>query len=201
VVNVNPTSKYRVYNDAVATPEAGGKYSTVNDKEIKTINGKKVEIIKPVDEWAIGRYQHYFVHAKAKIMDALAAEGIDTSGLSKEGIANAYRDSPKAQERVQELINKDNFAAADKLIKKHNLKAPTHEIAFLSHFLGNGGANYYLNLLKKYGYKKADEIMAYGGDPNRPKFLGNGGPKSEKANAYVSAHMMAFRKSYAMVVK
>ena len=107
-VNINPTSKYRVYNDAVATPEAGGKYSTVNDKEIKTINGKKVEIIKPVDEWAIGRYQHYFVHAKAKIMDALAAEGINTSGLSKEGIANAYRDSPKAQERVQELINKDN---------------------------------------------------------------------------------------------
>lgn len=198
-VNINPTSKYRVYNDAIATPEAGGKYSTVNDKEIKTINGKKVEIIKPVDEWAIGRYQHYFVHAKAKIMDALAAEGIDTSGLSKESIANAYRDSPKAQERVQELININNFAEADKLIKKHNLKAPTHEIAFLSHFLGNGGANYYLTLLKKYGYKKADEIMAYGGDPNRPNFLGNGGPKSEKANAYVSAHMMAFRASYAKV--
>jgi murein DD-endopeptidase MepM/ murein hydrolase activator NlpD len=201
VVNVNPTSKYKEYNDAVAGPEAGGKYSTVNDKETKIIDGKKVTTIKPVDDWAIGRYQHYFVHAKAKIMDALAAEGINTNGLSKEAIAKAYRDSPKAQERVQELINENNFAQADKQIKKYGLKAPTQEIVFLNHFLGNSGADHYLTLLKKHGYKKADEIMAYGNDPDRPEYKGIGGPDSGKANAFVSKHMMTFRESYGKVTQ
>ena len=200
-INNSSPNKYKNYNDALSIPEAGGKYSTVNDKQIEIIDGKRVETIKPVDEWAIGRYQHFFVHAKPKILAALAEEGINTSGLSKEDIANAYRDSPKAQERVQALINENNFVQAEKQIKKHGLKAPIQEIAFLNHALGNGGASRYLGYLDKYGYTKegydrADRAMAYGDDDLTDDFTGIGGPKSKKPNAFISKHMMKFRESY-----
>jgi hypothetical protein len=196
-INTSSTDKYKKYNDNLSKPESGSKYNGLNSTNTEIIDGKKVVTQKPVEQWAIGRYQHYYRHQEHKIIPALEEQGIDTSSLSKEDIARAYQNSPKAQEVVQAKINDENFAAAEKQIKKHGLtKAPIEEVAFLNHFLGNDGAEHYLNLVDKYGVKKADQIMAYGGDPDRPKFNGVGGPESKKnKNALVSEHINEYRKS------
>lgn len=192
---VTPSSKnnYKKYNDAVSVNESQGSYTIVNDKETRIIDGKKVTIIKPVEEWAVGRYQHYYKYHEAEIKSALKSQGVNTNGLSKEAIIKAYTNSPKAQEAVQSQLNEVNFAAAEKQIEKHGLKAPVEEIAYLNHFLGNGGAARYIRLFKKYGVEKADQIMAYGNDPDDPGFKGVGGPKSEKTNELVSIQMLKFR--------
>lgn len=196
-ITTSSTDKYKNYNDNLSKPESGSKYDGLNSTNTEIIDGRKVVTQKPVEQWAIGRYQHYYRHQEHKIIPALEAQGIDTSGLSKEDIARAYQNSPKAQEIVQAKINDENFAAAEKQIKKHGLtKAPIEEVAFLNHFLGNAGAEHYLDLVDKYGVKKADQIMAYGGDPDRPKFEGIGGPESKKnKNALVSEHINEYRKS------
>jgi hypothetical protein len=192
---VTPSSKnnYKKYNDAVSVNESQGSYTIVNDEETKIVDGKKVRVKKPVEEWAVGRYQHYYKYHEAEIASALKAQGINTNGLSKEDIIKAYTNSPKAQEVVQEQLNEVNFAAAKKQIEKHGLKAPVEEIAYLNHFLGNGGASRYIRLFKKYGVEKADQIMAYGNDPDDPGFKGVGGPESAKKNELVSVQMLKFR--------
>ena len=189
-VNTSSTVNRKKYNDAVSGPESKGSYTIINKKKTKIIDGKKVTVEKPVEQWAIGRYQHYYKYHEDKIVSALKSQGISTSGLSKKDIATAYSNSPKAQEIVQNKLNDTNFKAAEKQIAKHGLKAPIEEIAFLNHFLGVGGANRYLGYLKKYGQDKADQMMAYGDGAD---FKGIGGPKSSVANALVSQHMLNFR--------
>ena len=190
-VTAGSTSKYKKYNDSVSGPESRGSYTIVNNTKTVTIDGKKKKVIKPVEQWAIGRYQHYYKYQKGKIIAALKARGIDTEGLSKDKIALAYSNSPEAQEIVQALINDINFKAAENQISKHGLKASVEEIAFLNHYLGNAGAERYLSYLDKYGYDeagqaKADYEMAYG-----PK--GIGGPDSSNPNAFVSKHIAKFK--------
>ena len=189
---VTPSSEVnrKKYNDAVSGPESRGSYTIINKNSNKIVDGKKVKIEKPVEQWAIGRYQHYYKYQENKIIAALKVQGISTSGLSKKDIATAYSNSPKAQEIVQAQLNDTNFKAAEKQIAKHGLKAPIEEIAFLNHFLGVGGANRYLGYFKKYGQDKADQMMAYGDGAD---FKGIGGPKSSVANALVSQHMLNFR--------
>ena len=204
-VTTSSSTKYKNYNDSLSKPEAGGSYNSLNHTYTEIIDGKKVVTEKPVAQWAIGRYQHYYVHQEHKIIPALQAQGINTDGLSKEDIARAYQNSPKAQEEVQGKINDENFTAAKKQIEKHGLtKAPIEEIAFLNHFLGNTGAERYLSYLDKYGYDqagydRADMAMAYGDDDLTDKFNGIGGPKSKAANAFVSVHMDRYRKSAAEI--
>ncbi len=193
MVTTSSTNKYKKYNDAVATPEGGGSYAAKNHTMTEIINGKEVLVEKPVEQWALGRYQHYYKYHEKEIIAALNAQGIDTSNLSKKDIANTYINSPKAQEIVQADLSEVNFKAAEKQIKKFNLKAPVEEVAFLNHFLGNGGANRYLTYRQKYGEEKADQLMAYGNDPDDPDFEGIGGPKSAKKNALVSKHIIKFR--------
>jgi hypothetical protein len=194
VVTTSSTDKYKNYNTAVSGPESGDSYTIVNNSEYKTVDNKKVKTEKPVEQWAIGRYQHYYKHQEDKIIAALKEQGVDTASLNKKEIAKAYSNSPKAQEAVQAQLNDINFKIAEKQIEKHGLKAPVEEVAFLNHFLGNGGANRYLGYLKKYGQEKADQIMAYGNDPEDPNFKGIGGPNSSKPNTLVSDHIVSFRK-------
>lgn len=195
MVTTSSIDKYKDYNNAVSGPESKGSYTIVNKNKTVTVNGKKIKIEKPVGQWAIGRYQHYYKYQKDKIIFALKEQGIDTDNLSQKEIATAYSNSPKAQEAVQAELNNINFETAERQIKKHDLKAPVEEVAFLNHYLGNAGANRYLRYLKKYGEEKADQLMAYGGDEDDTEFKGIGGPKSSVANAYVSKHVMNFRKA------
>ena len=190
MVTTSSTNKYKKYNDAVATPESGGSYTILNDKETKIVDGKKVIVEKPVEQWAIGRYQHYYKHLEKEIIKALNAQGINTSKLSKKDIVKAYINSPESQEAVQVILNEINFKAAEEQIEKFNLNAPVEEVAFLNHFLGNSGANRYLTYRQKYGDKEADRLMAEGDGAG---FKGIGGPDSEKPNALVSKHIIRFR--------
>jgi len=198
VVTTSSSSKYNDFNNAASINESGKDYTEINKKQTKIVDGKKVTNIKPISEWAVGKYQHYYRYQKTRIKTALEAQGIKTDGLSNLDIINTYAKTPKAQEAVQEELNGINFEAAKKQIKKYALKASVEEIAYLNHFLGNVGAETYLNLLKKHNYnvEKVDKIMAYGDGAD---IKGIGGPDSEKANPYVSVSMLKFRKNLSKI--
>ena len=51
----------------------------------------------------------------------------------------------------------------------------------------------YIQLYRKHGEQKADQIMAYGNDPDDPKFKGIGGPDSSIPNVLVSDHLINFK--------
>jgi hypothetical protein len=61
------------------------------------------------------------------------------------------------------------------------------------HFLGPQGMEKYIQLYRKHGEQKADQIMAYGNDPDDPKFKGVGGPDSTIPNVLVSDHLINFK--------
>jgi hypothetical protein len=193
VVNSGSSSKYENYNKATGSNESGNSYTIINDSEYPVVDGVKTKVIKPVEKWAIGKYQHYYKYHESKIIDALNAEGISTSGLSKKDIAMAYSNSPKAQDAVQTKLNDINFSNAEKQIEKYGLKASVEEIAYLNHYLGDAGAERYIRYLKKYGQDKADQMMAYGKDPDDSEFSGIGGPDSLVPNALVSKHILNFK--------
>lgn len=194
MVDNGSPSKYKNYDKAAGANESAGSYTIINDSEYPVINGVKTKVIKPVDQWAIGKYQHYYKYHETAIKDSLNAQGIDTSSLSKKDIATAYSNSAEAQEKVQFDLNEVNFKAAKEQIEKYGLKASIEEIAYLNHYLGNVGAERYIRYLKKHGQDKADQLMAYGEDPEDIDFGGIGGPDSEKPNALVSKHILNFKK-------
>lgn len=173
-------------NNAIASVESNNSYSVINNKT-------KNQTVKPVDQWAIGKYQHYYKYNKDSIKQALKDTGLDISNKSDQEVANLYANTPQAQEIVQNKLTTQNIATANKLISKYDIKASVEEITDLVHFLGQDGAEQYINLFKQYGQPKADQIMAYG-DNNHPDIKPIGGPDSTNPNPFVSSRIFKFKE-------
>jgi hypothetical protein len=173
-------------NNAIASVESSNNYTVINNK---TKDGK----LKPADQWAIGKYQHYYKYNKNDIKQSLQDIGINVTNKSDEEIANLYANNAQAQEVVQNKLTSKNVTTAGKLIDQFKINASVEEITDLVHFLGPKGAEQYISLFKQYGQAKADEIMAYG-DSNHPYVRPVGGPDSTVPNPFVSSRIFNFKE-------